>query len=173
MSFDVVVAADRALGIAKDGDLPWHLPGEMAHFESLTSTTTSSSKLNAVIMGRKTWESIPDRFRPLPKRINVVLTRQESLEFPEGVLSATSLPGALALLGDVGRVFVIGGGAVYEQAVVLPECRNIYFTRIQSTFDCDTFFPEVSDRFQCQSVLKHAEENGLRYRIELWTRNEC
>ena len=75
MTFQLVVAATRKLGIGKSGSMPWKLPGDMAYFKDITSKTADSSKQNAVIMGRKTWESIPPKFRPLPGRINVVLTR--------------------------------------------------------------------------------------------------
>ena len=70
----MVVAATRALGIGKDGKLPWHLPGEMAFFKELTSKTSDAGKHNAVVMGRRTWESLPPKFRPLPGRLNVVLS---------------------------------------------------------------------------------------------------
>lgn len=75
MTFQLVVAATRKLGIGKNGSMPWKLPGDMAYFKEITSKTADSAKQNAVVMGRKTWESIPPKFRPLPGRINVVLTR--------------------------------------------------------------------------------------------------
>ena len=75
MTFQLVVAATRKLGIGKAGSMPWKLPGDMAYFKEITSKTADPGKQNAVIMGRKTWESIPPKFRPLPGRINVVLTR--------------------------------------------------------------------------------------------------
>jgi dihydrofolate reductase/thymidylate synthase len=74
-AFQLVVAAARNMGIGKDGGMPWNLPGDMAYFKDLTSRTRDAAKENAVIMGRRTWESIPARFRPLKGRINVVLSR--------------------------------------------------------------------------------------------------
>lgn len=73
--FSIVVAACRNNGIGKDGKLPWSLPGDMAQFKRVTSQTVDQTKQNAVIMGRLTWNSIPDKFRPLPKRLNVILSR--------------------------------------------------------------------------------------------------
>lgn len=75
LTFQIVVAATRKLGIGKAGTMPWKLPGDMAYFKELTMRTADPAKQNAVVMGRKTWESIPPKFRPLPGRVNVVLSR--------------------------------------------------------------------------------------------------
>ena len=83
-SFQLVVAAGRALGIGKGGGLPWKLPGDMAYFKELTTATRGGGKRNAVVMGRGTWESIPPRFRPLPGRVNVVLSRSAGGECING-----------------------------------------------------------------------------------------
>ena len=93
--YNIIVVADFNSGIGKNGMLPWHLPGDMRHFKELTITAQSKSKKNAVIMGRKTWESIPEKFRPLKKRINSVLTRNNATSFPRGVIKAMSLNEAL------------------------------------------------------------------------------
>ncbi len=170
MSFDIVVAADEKLGIGRSGGIPWRLRGDMAHFVALTKSGEAGPQ-NAVIMGRRTWESIPQRFRPLPQRINVVVSRSE-LELPQGVILAPSFEAALSGVPDsVDRMFVIGGGMIYEQAIAQPECENIYFTQVKADFDCDTFFPAFQDRFAQSAVLDEAVEDGVQYRIELWTRN--
>ena len=90
MTFQLVVAATRKLGIGKAGSMPWKLPGDMAYFKELTSKTADSGKQNAVVMGRKTWESIPSKFRPLPGRINVVLTRGAAGSENSSALSNTA-----------------------------------------------------------------------------------
>eukprot|EP01043_Picozoa_sp_COSAG02_P013258 COSAG02_NODE_527_length_20704_cov_120.745462_10_plen_104_part_00 len=78
----VIVAASRgSWGIGKDGGIPWQLPGDMAHFRKVTLETVDPERQNAVVMGRRTWESIPPKFRPLAGRINIVLTRTPSSEW--------------------------------------------------------------------------------------------
>src|SRR5262245_10605196 len=96
--FDIVVATDMNSGIGKDGQLPWNLPGDLRHFKDVTSRAKSPLKKNAVIMGRKTWEALPDKFRPLPGRVNLVLTHNKKLSFPPGVLQADNIDSALMLL---------------------------------------------------------------------------
>src|SRR3989338_1802540 len=96
--FNIVVAMDQNRGIGLDGKLPWHLKCDLRHFKEITTKTRDKNKRNAVIMGRKTWDSLPVRFRPLPDRVNVVITRNTSLEFPQGVSRADRLDQALELL---------------------------------------------------------------------------
>lgn len=173
--FDIVVAADEQRGIGKDNDLPWHLPGDLTHFKRTTTRAVAEGMSNAVVMGRKTWESVPPRYRPLKNRVNVVLSRRDSLELPEGVLHCQSIEAALEALGardDIETVYVVGGAAIYTQAIAMPECRHVYYTRILSTFDCDAFFPDFEADFELQSVLSEGEENGTAYRIEVWHRPE-
>jgi dihydrofolate reductase / thymidylate synthase len=110
-SFVVVVAATAgSLGIGKNGKLPWSLPLDMKHFKELTMATTRPNATNAVIMGRKTWQSIPPRFRPLERRLNIVLSRnpsiREQLGLPAGVIVASSLQQALQQLSEV-RTWVL------------------------------------------------------------------
>ena len=85
MKFDLIVAADQNLGIGLNGDLPWKLKGDLKYFRNLTIQTQDRNKINAVIMGRTTWESIPDKFRPLPNRLNIILSN--SLK-PNAVIGA-------------------------------------------------------------------------------------
>lgn len=171
-SFDIVVAADEALGIGRQGGIPWRLPGDVKHLVRLTRQTRDPGAENAVLMGRATWDSIPERFRPLKGRENVVLSRNPSLELPAGVSRAGCLRDGLRLVADrCERLFVLGGGQIYEEAVQNPGCRAIYLTRVLSTFDCDTFFPHFADRFQRDEVLEEAEENGVSYTIERWIRS--
>jgi len=170
VSFDVVVAADLDWGIGKNNGLPWpKLKGDMSHFRRVTSAC-SDGKLNAIIMGRKTWESNEMGGQPLPKRLNVVVTRQ-GLTVPEGVVVAGSLDAALmAARGDnIENVFVIGGAELIRHSIGHAELRWIYLTRIDGRFDCETFIPNLDDagfvKTEWEGEAAH-EDNGVRYRIE-------
>lgn len=147
----VVAASKNGLGIGKDGTMPWKLPGDMAYFKELTSRTRDAAKQNAVIMGRKTWESIPDKFRPLKGRLNIVLSRStgadnvasendstganstpravsKKAEGMDGVFWCSSLEAATELLSTpeladkVETTFVIGGGQVGLTTPLLWHC---------------------------------------------------
>lgn len=168
-AFEIVVAADEQGGIGRAGGLPWRLPGDLAFFRQLT--TGPGGGRNAVVMGRRTWESLPPRFRPLSERLNLVLTRQARYPLPAGVWSAPSLEEALKRLGGrpaAGRVFVAGGGQVYRQALALPGCARIHLTRIRGDFGCDTFFPGPGAAFILMHSSEEREENGVRYRFETY-----
>jgi len=138
---------------------PWRLPEDMAHFKKITSTPPTPGLTNAVIMGRKTWESIPPKFRPLPSRANVVLTRNDpsTIDLPEGkddmTFVASSLNDAIQQLGElpnIGDIFIIGGGQVYKEAIDQNILDRIFYTEVKDypveTEDkLDAFFPEVND----------------------------
>ncbi|KAF9684384.1 hypothetical protein SADUNF_Sadunf04G0112800 [Salix dunnii] len=150
-TYQVVVAATKDMGIGKDGKLPWKLPSDLKFFKNLTLTTTDSGKKNAVIMGRKTWESIPLEHRPLPGRLNVVLTRSGSFDIAtaENVVICGSMGSALELLAaspycfSIEKVFVIGGGQILRESLNAPGCDAIHITEIETDFDCDTFIPAI------------------------------
>lgn len=179
--FDMIAAVDEDLGIARDGDLPWDLPGDVEHFKRTTTDTRDPGRRNAVIMGRRTWDSIPPRYRPLPGRLNIVVSRA-GVDVPEGVLCCSSLDQALSrleqddLARDIERVFVVGGGEIYRLGIAMPECQRLYITRVKGRFGCDTYFPEFDSSgssgpgWQLESVLGEAEDSGVGYRIEVWRR---
>ncbi|KAF0684030.1 Aste57867_23951 [Aphanomyces stellatus] len=148
----VVAVSRKSWGIGINNAIPWRLPSDLKHFREITTTTTDASKQNAVIMGRKTWESLPAKFRPLPGRLNVVLTRNadvaKALESESSpVLAASSFDDALAKLPEsVENVFAIGGGSVYADALGHPACRRAYVTMVDGDFECDAFFPSTMAR---------------------------
>jgi dihydrofolate reductase len=148
--------------IGRDGTMPWHLPEDLAHFRALTGTDT-------VVMGRKTWDSLPARFRPLPGRTNVVVTRQSEWTAP-GAEVVHSLEHALTA-SPTETVWVIGGAELYRLA--LPVADRLEITEIDADVaDGDTFAPNVDG--QWTPVVADPEWNtsatGLRYRFLTYLR---
>lgn len=163
--FDLVVAMDRKNGIARDGDMPWHLPGDLKFFAKLTSGEGE----NVVIMGRKTWDTIPERYRPLPRRKNIVVSRQAGLQV-EGAACATSLDKALEMASScTGSIYVIGGAQIYALALAHSGCASVYVTEIDHDFDCQVFFPPLTG-FSRTEILGEQEEKDLAYRFTRWTK---
>lgn len=178
-NYRVVVAATREMGIGKDGKLPWRLPSDLKFFKELTVTTSDPEKKNAVVMGRKTWESIPLEFRPLPGRLNVVLTRSQSSDITTGenVVICGSIPSALELLAEVPycfaieKVFVIGGGQIFRETLNASGCEAIHITEIGTSIECDTFIPSIdSSCFQLWYSSKPLEENNVRFSFATYVR---
>ncbi|QQR83023.1 dihydrofolate reductase [Candidatus Peregrinibacteria bacterium] len=164
----LIVATDEQNGIGKNGDLPWRLKNELVYFQKVTSETTDASKQNMVVMGRTTWESIPENRRPLKNRKNVVLTRQTDF-VANGATVVTTIDDALALADDsVESIFVIGGASVYEQFIAHPDLTGIYLTRLDHTFDCDAFFPEIPKSFGEPEALGGDTESEIRYNYLLY-----
>jgi dihydrofolate reductase len=195
--FSIVVAMDANRGIGVKGKLPWKLSGDMKFFRELTtcpdheaverryglgSTSDMESLLpvpspnrrNAVIMGRHTWESIPSSFKPLPNRLNWVLSRRVDPE-PEGTHQVrASFQEAIDELHrdeSVSEVFVIGGGQIYAHALASPGCGRIYLTSVEGSFSCDAFFPEIPSGFREAATSDLIEEAGIRYRFRLLLRD--
>ncbi len=151
MSFSIIVAVDAKLGIGRNSQLPWHLPADLKYFKKITTLESSPEKINAVIMGRKTWDSIPEKFRPLEQRLNIVISRQDKLALPPGVIHVDSLNSALDLLDKksdtLREIFVIGGAQIFNEAVQHLACQKIYLTQIDDQFVCDTYFPDVLPKY--------------------------
>lgn len=157
----VIVAAVANNGvIGKDNALPWHLPEDLRHFKALTSG-------HAVIMGRKTWESLPARFRPLPGRHNIVVTRNPAYAAP-GATVVASLEEALRLDIDA-TAFVIGGAELYAHA--LPLADRLELTEIDADIDGDARFPAF-DRRAWREEKREAgtSADGLRYAFVSYVR---
>lgn len=137
MELVVIVAIGEGSVIGKDNQIPWHISEDLKRFKTLTTGHT-------VIMGRNTWESLPEKFRPLPDRKNIVLT--SDMEYcGDGMETFTTLSYALkALSGKVDsddKVFIIGGARLYEEALPLADILEI--TKVEGSYDGDVFFPEI------------------------------
>ena len=136
MTVSLVAAVARGGVIGRHGGIPWRLPEDVAHFKELTTG-------HAVVMGRKTWDSLPERFRPLPGRRNVVVTRDPGWH-AEGAERAASVEDALVLLESQREVFVIGGGEIY--AAAFPYADELVLTEIDADATGDTTFPDWDRR---------------------------
>ncbi|KAJ8670604.1 hypothetical protein QAD02_001863 [Eretmocerus hayati] len=146
----LIAAACENMGIGVNGDLPWRLRKEMEYFTQMTSTTKSENKKNIVLMGRRTWDSIPKKYKPLSNRINMVLTSQ-SIDLGNDAIACKNLPDAIdkisqsPLKDEVEQVWVIGGSSVYKAAMESPNFYRLYLTRVRKDFNCDTFFPPIPE----------------------------
>ena len=149
--------------------MPWHLPEDLAHFKRLTSGCP-------VVMGRKTWDSLPARFRPLPGRRNIVVTRQ--IDWTQnGVQRASSLPEALQMCeqqggdgdgGGDGTVWIMGGAQIYAQA--LPLADRVEVTEIAQDFDGDAFAPVLGPEWQQAARESHVGAGGLPFSFVRYVR---
>ena len=154
VSLIVAVAENGVIG--KDNDLIWHLPKDMRFFKETTLG-------HHVIMGRKNFESIPHKYRPLTERTNIVITRQSGYK-AKGSIVVNSVEAALDIAKKNGDTepFIIGGGQIYKLALDANLVDKIYLTKINHTFDGDTFFPELENewkevqRIDCKADEKHA-----------------
>ncbi|MDC3253047.1 dihydrofolate reductase [Crocinitomicaceae bacterium] len=136
MKATIIVAMDLERGIGKNNDLMWNLPNDMKFFKETTQN-------QIVVMGRKNFDSIPDRFRPLPNRENIVLTRNTDFS-AEGCKVFYSVNECLEYLKNVSekKVFIIGGGEIYKLALESGIVHEMYITHVNHTYGADTFFPE-------------------------------
>ncbi len=181
MNFSIIVAVDQKLGIGINNQLPWDLKKDLKHFSDISignkPRTTLNDKVvrgkkNAVIMGLNTWLSLPEKFRPLKDRLNVVLSLEPVSDLPSEVLNYLSLESALADLEKKGieEAFIIGGGMLYKYAISQPECNKLYITEIQQTFDCDIFFPKIPDDFKKTEESEIVEEDGIKFKYVVYER---
>jgi dihydrofolate reductase len=154
LSLIAAIGRNRELG--KDGDLLWRIPDDLARFKRLTNG-------HPVIMGRKTWESIPEKFRPLPGRTNIVITTDPAYE-AIGASVAASFEEALAIAAHAegsDEVFAIGGSRVYADA--LPQADRLYLTLVEAEdAEADAFFPPYPE-FSREVSREERERDGLRY----------
>ena len=139
--------------IGANNTMPWQLPEDMAHLKRLTMGSP-------VIMGRKTWDSIPARFRPLTGRRNIVVTRQKDWA-GEGALRAGSLAEAVALCDDVAQAWVLGGAQIYAQA--LPLAQEAVVTEIEQAFEGDAYAPQFGPDWHETAREPQVSATGLRF----------
>jgi dihydrofolate reductase len=159
MDIKLIWAQARNRVIGKSGGMPWHLPQDLAHLKALTMGCP-------VIMGRKTWESLPPRFRPLPGRRNIVLTRSSSWH-EDGAQAAQNIHEALSLCEHLpiqpATVWVIGGAQIYAQALAFAHAAEV--TEIDTDVDGDAHAPALGPTWVERARSDHATPDGLAYRF--------
>ena len=148
--------------IGKGNALPWHLPEDMAHFKRMTAGCP-------VVMGRKTWDSLPPQFRPLPGRRNIVLTRQADWQ-ADGAECAAGLPEAIALCADTPEVWVIGGAQIYAEAA--PRAQRAVVTEIGHDFEGDACAPSLGADWEETTRETHVAADGLPFDFVTYVRRE-
>ncbi len=153
MKVSLIVAMDLEKGIGRNNDLMWHLPADMKFFKE---TTTN----HIVVMGRKNYDSIPSKYRPLPNRVNVVLTRNVDYQ-AEGCLVFNSLEACLEFFKNEAEktVFIIGGGEIYRKALELNCIDEMYISHVNKMYGADTFFPEFDlKKWKVETVFTHEKD---------------
>lgn len=165
MKISLVVAMGLNHEIGFEGDLLWRLPADMNRFKQITLH-------HHVLMGRKTYLSIPEKFRPLPDRTNIVVSSSVK-GFGSGVIQFNDLNKAIdyALQAKETELMVIGGGQIYEQTI--KKADRLYITRVMSSFSADTFFPkDVENSFHLVDLelFKANEKNAFDMQFEVWER---
>lgn len=150
--------------IGKNNAIPWHLPEDMAHFRQLTNGCP-------VVMGRKTWDSLPPRFRPLPGRTNIVISRQPGW-YGNGAQRAASLREALQMCAQQNKpIWVMGGAQIYAQA--LPLADRLEVTEIAQNFDGDAFAPELGPEWAESARARHVSTKGLAFSFVTYLRKDA
>ena len=195
MYFKLIVAYDSKRGIGLNGGIPWKLSDDMKRFKDLTTSVPTDPYykfINIVVMGRKTWDSLPDKYRPLPGRLNVILSKSpDEIQIPPESHDLVRVISDFEQIHEIYNsdtrkihdIFVIGGNSLYNLALSSPYCRAIYLTEIYKDCQCDTFFPtfkidnmkvkdmkddkDVDNGFQLTQVsdIKTDQMSGLNYRF--------
>jgi len=149
MIISIIAAMDRNHLIGNNNQLPWHLPADFAHFKSTTMG-------KPIVMGRKTFESIG---KPLPGRINIVLSRNPETQF-DGVVCVSSFEEALAAAPEAQEIMIIGGSTIYE--MLLPQTNRMYLTYVDAAFEGDAWFPEFDENqwLESESETRPADEKN-------------
>ena len=160
MALNLIFARARNGVIGHNNTLPWHLPEDLAHFKATTFG-------QPVIMGRKTWDSLPFKFRPLPGRMNIVVTRQSDWH-SDGAHVVHSVDEALQACPTEAQPWVIGGAELYRLA--MPLATRVVVTEIDADYEGDAFSPELDASWQEASRTTHVAANGLRYSLVNWVR---
>lgn len=171
IKFNIIVAIDQMNGIGKENTIPWYLPKDLKYFKEITSNTSDNNKINAVIMGRKTWESIPKKFRPLKGRVNIIISSHNIPDFDKNLVF-TSLNDSLEYLknfSNLENIFVIGGEMLYNEAFVREDLNYLYITHIFGDYNCDKKFPKLeNEKFKIKADGSIDEEKNISFKFVIY-----
>jgi dihydrofolate reductase len=161
----VAIASNRVIG--KDNDLIWHLPADMRFF-------TQTTKGHIVIMGRRNWDSIPLKYRPLSDRINVVITRNKNFRHPDCVVFNSLEESIIHYKKNAEKnIFIIGGGQIYKEAIDKDLVDEMLITHIDHAFEGDTWFPEINENtWKRELVMTHPNDEKNAYSFSVWKYNK-
>ncbi len=167
----IIVAVDDKNGIWKNNDLAWDISSDRKYFKKITISSLEGKK-NSVIMWRKTWDSIPEKFKPLPNRINCILSSKHIFEDKNGEIrkfwSFESALQNLSLDEKVDKIFVIWGWCLYNKVFSSKHLESIYKTKVFWDFGCDIFIDEIPSNFKLISKTKEKYENEIKFIFEVY-----
>jgi len=169
-SFSIIVSFSKnKRGIGFNNQIPWNIPSNSEHFHNITCSTNDFRKRNAVIMGKKTFDSISEQEKPLPERLNIVLSKNLQKQESKHLIVVSSLQDAFLKIqkrSDIENIFVIGGESVFKEAIGLPNCRKIFVTMVDdSVYHFDCFFPIIPDSFIFKYMSPLNTENQFHFRF--------
>ncbi|XKL65200.1 hypothetical protein PGB90_005286 [Kerria lacca] len=173
---NLIAAVSENNGIGIKGNLPWKLKKETEYYIRMTTQTKNTNKMNAVIMGRKTWDSVPSKYKPFSNRLNIVISQNEK-NIDERVLIFKNVSEAVDALQNgfpnIETIWIIGGHGIYKEALDKKLCDKLYITKIKKKIECDTFFPHYNENDF--SLIEEPgvptdiqKENGLCYEFKIF-----
>lgn len=175
--FSIILAVDNENWLWNNNDLAWDIPEDRKYFRKITTKTQDATMQNAVIMGRKTWESIPEKYRPFSKRYNCILSRdyKNGSKNESWAYMFNSLEACLKHLdtqNNIESYFIIWGWKLYNSVLHHERLGKAYITRIYSKYHCDTFFNGLPLDFGLESRSEMKEHNGVEYEFSVYRRKE-
>lgn len=174
MKINLILAVDEKNWLWKNNSLVWNIPSDLKYFKKITSETEDLAKLNAIIMGRKTWESIPAKFKPLSDRINCIITKSVKTndigsnldDFTLYFNSITHCLSELESKENLEKIFVIWWASLYNDFLkwdLLDFVDKIYITKVKWDFNCDKFFDWIPENFSVEKYSEEMEENWFKF----------
>ena len=165
---NIIVAMCKNRGIGFQNTIPWHLSADLQRFKYIT---TSYENKNTIIMGRKTWDSLPDKYKPLPKRKNIIISSKKDIIKQKNVIVYNDINLIKNHYTEINKnTWIIGGTQIYNYALENDLVKSILVTVIDNEFECDVFFPEIPSKFQLKHESPYKLENNIIYKYQQWVK---